>query len=296
MKSKDFGLFWLVGLIWGTSFVWIKTGVAEISSTMLVAYRALIGALGLGVIIAFNKKVSLKWETIKPHLGTFFILGLLNITLPWSMISYASNFIDSGMSAVINGTMPLFTILLSFIFVKDDRVTFAKAAGLVIGFLGVVVLLLPKINLDGAGTIIYYVISMAAPLLYAVAVIFARKRAADLPSLMQAFLQLAMAAIQTWAWAFLIERPMVQPAQPITWVALVWLGILGSCIAYIIYFYLLHRIGPTLVSMITYIPPLVGMVLGIVFLGEQFFWLSLVGALMIMGGIMIGNLGSKETA
>ena len=295
MKRKEFALFWLVGLIWGTSFVWIKTGVSEIGSTMLVAYRALFGALGLGLIVWLNKNTNTRWETIKPHLMNFFILGLINITIPWSMISYATQFIDSGMAAVINGTMPLFTIFLSSIFVKDDRLSLQKAAGLLIGFLGVVVLLLPKINLDGVETIVYYLIAIGAPFSYAVAVIFARRRTGELPSQMQAFLQMTMGAIQLWLLAFIFERPLIVPTKLTTWVALLWLGLLGSCIAYIIYFYLLHRIGPTLVSMVTYIPPLVGMVLGILFLGEQVFWLSLVGALMIMAGIMIGNLGSAKT-
>jgi len=74
---------------------------------------------------------------------------------------------------------------------------------------------------------------------------------------------------------------------------LLWLGILGSCIAYIFYFYLLHTIGPTRVSMITYIPPLVALILGVVFLKEQFYWQSLLGAVLIFSGITIVNLKKK---
>ena len=81
---------------------------------------------------------------------------------------------------------------------------------------------------------------------------------------------------------------------PITWVALLWLGLLGAGLAYIIYFGLLHRMGPTRLSMVTYIPPVVGVLLGIFFLGEAFHWQALAGALLILSGISIVNLKPKE--
>ena len=84
------------------------------------------------------------------------------------------------------------------------------------------------------------------------------------------------------------------PNHALTWVALLWLGLLGSCIAYILYFYLLHRIGPTRVSTTTYISPLVGVLLGIIFLGEPFHWQSFAGAILILSGIFIVNLKNKK--
>ena len=104
------------------------------------------------------------------------------------------------------------------------------------------------------------------------------------------------AAIPIWIFALLTEKPFLLPQHTLSWVALIWLGLLGSCIAYIIYFFLLHRIGPTRISMVTYIPPLIGMVLGIIFLGEKFYWQGLIGALLILSGIGIVNLRKqKET-
>jgi len=102
-----------------------------------------------------------------------------------------------------------------------------------------------------------------------------------------------MGSLIIWVLALFIERPIVLPALPITWVATLWLGLLGSCLAYIIYFKLLYEIGPTRISMVTYIPPLVGVLLGAVSLGEQFHWQALFGALLILSGISIVNLKPK---
>ncbi len=290
MKNKDWALFLLTGLIWGTSFLWIKIAVQDVSPIMLAASRSLIGSLGLGLIVALNKQAYVSWDIIKKRLFDFFILGAINVAFPWILVSWAGQFLDSGTSAILNGTMPLFTILLSPIFIKDDRITPQKLGGLVIGFIGVVFLIVPSIQGKWSNDILGQAAILLATLSYSYATIFARKKTQGLPAQMQAFLQMSTGSIIIWVTAFFTEKPITLPQLPITWLALLWLGLLGSCIAYIFYFYLLHKIGPTRVSMITYIPPLVGLTLGVVFLKEQFYWQSLLGAILILSGILIVNL------
>ena len=290
MKNKDWVLFWLVGLIWGTSFLWIKIAVDYVSPIMLVAFRTLFGSLGLGLIVALNKQARVSWIIIRKRLFDFFLLGMFNIALPWMLISWAGQFIDSGTSAILNGTMPLFTILLSPIFIKDDRITLPKLGGLMVGFIGVVILMTPSIQGRWSKDLLGQAAVILATLSYASATVFARKKSGELPAQMQAFLQLSAATIIIWVIALFTEKPIIFPQLPITWFALLWLGLLGSCIAYIIYFSLLHKIGPTRMSMVTYIPPLIGLILGVVFLKEQFYWQSLLGALLILSGIAIVNL------
>lgn len=286
-------LFWLVGLIWGTSFLWIKVAVDDVTPIMLVAFRTLFGSIGLGLIVALNKQAHVSWNTIKNHLFNFTFLGMFNIALPWMLISWAEQFIDSGTAAILNGTMPLFTILISPIFIKDDRITLPKLGGLLIGFLGVVILIAPSIQGKWSNDILGQIAILIATISYASATVFARKKLHGLPSQMQALLQLSAGTIIIWIVALFTEKPITFPQLPITWLALLWLGFLGSCIAYIIYFTLLHKIGPTRMSMVTYIPPLIGMILGVVFLKEQFYWQSLLGSLLIISGIAIVNLKQK---
>ncbi len=290
MKNKDWVLFWLAGLIWGTSFLWIRIAVRDVSPIVLAGSRSLLGALGLGLIVALNKQTHISWNTLKKRLLDFFILGLFNIAFPWIMVSSAGQFLDSGTSAILNGTMPLFTILLSPIFVKDDRITLPKLGGLVIGFIGVVILIAPSIQGKWSNSLLGITAMLLATLSYASATIFARKKTQGLPAQMLAFLQMSFGSAIIWMTALFTEKPITLPQFPITWVAFLWLGLLGSCVAYIFYFDLLHNIGPTRVSMITYIPPLVALTLGVVFLKEQLYWQSLLGALLIFSGIAIVNL------
>ncbi|MBM3137066.1 MAG: hypothetical protein FJZ98_02640 [Chloroflexi bacterium] len=294
MKTKDWLLFWFLGIIWGTSFLWIKVAVEEISPVMLVGYRTLFASLGLGFVWLFTrKKYNVTGKEIGAHLLDFLVMGAVNIATPWVMISWAGQFIDSGISSILNSAMPLFTILISPIFIADDRITLPKIFGLLTGFVGVIILMSPSIRQGWTSGLAGQSVALLATVFYAAGTVFARKRGHGLPPQLQAFLQFTMGSLIIWVLALFIERPIVLPALPITWVATLWLGLLGSCLAYIIYFKLLYEIGPTRISMVTYIPPLVGVLLGAVSLGEQFHWQALFGALLILSGISIVNLKPK---
>ena len=289
MKPRDWLLFWLTGIIWGTSFLWIKIAVTEISPFMLVSFRTLFGLLGLGVFLLLVRSARGEWAIIRRKLGVFFVLGLMNIVIPWILISWAGQHIDSGLSSILNSTMPLFTIMISPFFVSDDRFTLAKAAGLLTGFAGVVILLYPNIGSEWNDHLAGQAAVLMAALCYGASTVFARKKAQGLPPQTQAFLQFFTSTMMIWVFTLATERPPMFPQLPITWLALLWLGLLGSALAYIFYFDLLPRIGPTRMSMVTYIIPLVGVLLGIIFLGERFHWGAVIGALLILSGISIVN-------
>lgn len=295
MKTKDWLLFWFLGIIWGTSFLWIKVAVEEISPIMLVGFRTLFASLGLGLIWLLTKKnYTIKWADVRGRLLDFLVMGALNISIPWVMISWAEQFIDSGIASILNSAMPLFTILISPIFIADDRITLPKVFGLLTGFIGVIILMAPSIREGWTSGLAGQAVSLLATVFYAAGLVYTRKRGHSLPAQLQAFLQIGLGSLMIWLVALFIERPLALPALPITWVATLWLGLLSSCLAFIIYFKLLHKIGPTRMSMVTYIPPLVGVLLGVVFLGEQFYWQALFGALLILSGISIVNLKPKS--
>lgn len=290
MKTRDWLLFWLLGIVWGTSFLWIKIAVSEISPFMLVSFRTLFALLGLGAFLLMVKSARAPWVQVRKQLWVFTVMGLTNIVIPWLLISWAGQYIDSGLSSILNSTMPLFTIMISPFFVSDDRFTLAKAIGLLTGFAGVVILLYPNLGGAWSNHLAGQAAVLIAALCYGGSTVFARKMGGKLPAQTQAFLQFLMATAMIWVFTLGVERPLLFPQLPITWLALLWLGLLGSGLAYIIYFDLLPRIGPTRMSMVTYILPMVGVLLGILFLGERFYWGAIIGALLILSGISIVNL------
>jgi drug/metabolite transporter (DMT)-like permease len=289
MSSKNWLYFWGAGLIWGTSFLWIKIAVSQISPFMLAGFRALFGTLGMLVIIFLNKKLRLNWQTLRPWLGIFAFIGFTNVALPFVLISWGEKYIPSGIASVLNSTTPLFSIIFAAFFLQEDRLTLPKALGLLIGFGGVIFLFLPELsnsrieNLMGLGAVL---IASAG---YALSGIIIKRKVHGLPSELQVFLQYAFAALMIFCITLGFERPVILPALPITWIALLWLGLLGSSLASSFYFNLLHSVGPTRASTVTYVPPLVGLVLGAIFLGENLGGETLIGGALIVIGIMLVN-------
>jgi drug/metabolite transporter (DMT)-like permease len=294
MKTKDWLLFCLVGIIWGTSFLWIKIAVQEISPVLLVGYRTLFASIGLGLIWLFTfKNYNVRWIDVRNRLLDFSIMGAINIAFPWLLFSWAGNLIDSGTSSVLNGAMPLFTILISPIFIADDHLTLPKVIGLLTGFVGVVVLMLPSLDEGWSASIAGQAGVLLATIFYAAGAVFARKRSQGFPPQFQALMQLSLGSLITWVIALFFVSPILLPVQPLTWIATLWLGLIGSCLAFIIYFKLLHQIGPIRTSSVTYISPLIGVLLGILFLGEQFSWYAVIGTVFILSGVTIVNMRVK---
>jgi drug/metabolite transporter (DMT)-like permease len=292
MTTKDWLRFWILGLIWGTSFLWIKIAVTEVSPFVLVGFRTLFGALGLLVIMWSQKTFPKSWKEIRPWLGVFAVVGLINVALPFVLISWSEQYISSGIASILNSTVPLFTMLLAPLVLRDDRMTLPKTTGLLIGFVGVLILFSPELaqapgvnqGLVGQG------VMLLATLSYAAGSIYVRLKARGLAPQLQAFLQLSTANVMVWLFTGVAERPILLPHLALTWLALLWLGLLGSCVAYILFFSLMNSIGPTRTTMVTYIPPLVGVLLGAIFLGERLNWQAIVGGALILSGITVVNM------
>jgi len=289
MSSKNWLQFWASGLIWSTSFLWIKIALGEVEPLMLVAFRATFGMLGMLVIIRCTKRELLSRQSIQPWLGTFLLIGILNVALPFLLISWGEQFIPSGLASVLNSTTPLFTILLAAIVFQAEHISREKAGGLLLGFGGVVALFIPELQASGLDSILGLSAVLAASACYALSAILIKQKVHGLDSESQVLLQYGFGAVVVWCLTLLFERPLTFPHQPLTWVALLWLGFLGSSLASFMYFKLLHSVGPTQASTVTYIPPLGGLLLGALFLDETLGWQTLIGGGLILMGIMLVN-------
>ena len=287
MKRRDWTLFWALGLIWGSSFLWIKIAVQEVDPFTLVGWRLLFGTLGMVVVILLRRPAF-------PEAGKTWLflaaLGVLNTALPFVLISWGEKSIDSAVASVLNSTVPLFTLVIAHLFLHDEPITARKAVGLLIGFGGVLALMARDLE---PGSLRVGILGQAAVLVaavsYASASVFARRTMREISPLVQAFVPMAFADAIVWTAATQVGNPGRLPAIPITWVALLWLGLLGSCVAYLLFYNLLHAVGATRAVMVTYVFPVVGVALGVVFLGELADWHLLAGTALVVASIVVVN-------
>jgi drug/metabolite transporter (DMT)-like permease len=292
MNAKQWSVFVLLGAIWSSSFLWIKIAVQEVGPITLVAFRVLFGLLfGLVVILVQRPSLPRRPGAWYPVL----FLGIVNVAIPFFLISWGEQSIDSGVAAILDATVPLFTILIAHYALHDDKITLPKVLGLLTGFAGVIILMSKDLGVSHS-SILGQLAVVVASMFYAGSSVYARKRTENDPGIMRSVGPLISSTAVMWLAAPIWEAPLHIPRLPITWIALLWLGVLGSGFAFVLSYYLIHEIGPTRTTMVTYIFPLGGVILGVVFLGEQLTWQVAGGALLIVAGMVFVNWDPRNRA
>jgi len=292
MKPKHWFAFILLGAVWRASFLWIKIAIREVGPVTLVGYRVGFGALTVILVSLFTRTA---WPRDLATWLTYCILGVTSVAIPFVLISWGEKTIDSAVAAILNASVPLFTILFAHFILRDDRMTVQRMLGLLVGFAGVVVLLSKDLQPGAHNSLLGQAAVILASLFYAGSAVFARLKTSHVPGLVRGGAPLLTASVVIWLLIPLVERPIQLSSLPITWVALLWLGVLGAGLAWVLWYYLLHEIGPTRTALVSYLFPLGGVVLGVIFLREELTWQLFLGALLIVASIVVVNWRTKET-
>jgi len=294
MQDRANRLNWLIfiglGVMWGSSYLFIKIGVETLTPFTLVALRLAIGgALLAGVLL-------LAHEPIPRRLGTYghlVVMSIFNVVLPFSLITWAEQSVASSLAAVLTATVPLFVIVIAAVALRDEPITVGRVVGLLAGFAGVVVL--TGGDPGSGGTFPAQVALIGASVSYAIGAVYARRNVHGLRPMVPAAFQVNIAFVISAALALAFERPFELSYPPQAWLSVLWIGLLGSGLAYLAFFRLLATWGATRTSMVAYVMPVVGIVLGVVFAAESIDARIILGALLILGGIGLANarLGNR---
>jgi len=273
----------MLGAIWGSSFLFIKIGVGYFGPFQLVSFRLLFGATALAVIVrAAGEPLPRDPATI----GKLLFLAVFNVAIPFSLITWGELSIPSGTASILNATVPLFTVCIAALAI-GEAFDSPRLAGLAAGFAGVVIVVSRN---AGGGSIAGELAVAAAACSYAVSNVFARRNLGHLRPMIIAIGQVGLALPIVAVVAIVLEHPWTVPLRPEPILATLWLGALGSAVAYLISFRLLQRWDATRASLVTYLLPIVGVTLGAVVLGEQVDARVVVGTVLIVGGVALVNL------
>jgi drug/metabolite transporter (DMT)-like permease len=282
-------VFVLLGLIWGSSFLWIKIALQEIGPATLVAQRMTLGALGFLIYLPFigERILPRTWREAVP----LAVLGMINTGLPIFLISWGELHVDSGTAAVLNSLVPLFSLIIAGLWLRTEPVTALRVTGLILGFGGAALLASRELALDADPMgVIGALAVVAAAGSYAFGASYARHRITRTHRYVVAGGSLVFAAIYLWVLAIASEWPLRVTTQPDGIVAVLWLGILGSFVAYLCFFFLIQNLGATLATMVTYLFPVVGVALGTIYLGEVLDLRLIIGTLLVLAGIVVVGL------
>jgi drug/metabolite transporter (DMT)-like permease len=284
-SRADWLIFLALGFMWGSSYLFIKIAVDDFGTFTLVALRLAIGALLLWTVVRLARQRLPREAATYGHLV---VMAILNIALPFALITWAEQGVDSSLAAVLTGLVPLFVAVLAPLFIPDEPLRAGGVVGLVVGFLGVIVL--TSRGLGGSGSdIMGDVALVGSSVSYAAGGVYTRRYVRKLPPMIPAVFQVTIAFLITGTIAIALERPWDARPDLAAVFAIVWLGLLGSGLAYLAFFRLLSRWGATRTALVAYVLPVVGIALGFVVLGEPIDARMLAGTALIIAGVGVVN-------
>jgi len=281
MSSLSFATLLSLSVIWGASFLLIKLGLQTLGPMTVATLRVAIGTVALFVIVRMRRlAIPRGWETWRHYV----FMGALGIVVPFAAIAWGTQHIASGLSAILNATMPLFTILLASLW-GDETLSARRVAGIVFGFGGIVILTAPQLSSGLEASLLGELAVLAASASYAVAIVYARHHLSDQPPLATALGQVGTGTLMFIPLA-LIEQPWLRQVSTTSLLSVIALGLFGTAIAYVLYYRLLQSQGATVTSLVTYIVPVFGVFWGRVILAERLDR----SAFIALGAILVGVL------
>jgi drug/metabolite transporter (DMT)-like permease len=283
MRPRYLVMLLALSAIWGSSFMWIKIGVRELSPAALVLGRVGIGALTLipVVLVALGPRRAL--AELRRYWRPLFIVGALNVTLPFWLLSWGETRIDSGLAAIIQAVAPIFLAVLALLFVPSERVAGWRLVGLLVGFAGVGLL----VGVQKGGDVLAALAVALAALCYAGGILYAGRRLSRVQPMVIALGSMATATVLVLPNG-IAQAPSSMPSAE-TIAAVLVLGVVCSAIAYLLYYAIMAGAGASRAILITYLVPAVAVFYGAVFLSEPVTASSLVGLVLILGGVALGT-------
>src|SRR6187200_2863991 len=279
---RDWSLFLLLGFMWGSSYLFIKIGVdAGLTPFTLIATRLLFGFLLLAAVVVIAR------EPLPRRIGMYghlLVMAILSVALPFSLITWAEQSVDSTLAATLNASVPLFVIPIAAMVLVDEKITVNKVVGVLVGFIGVAILVGFDPGVLAGTDVLAAVALIGSSVSYAAGGVYARRFAHGLRPMIPAVMQVGFALLITAALALIFESPISFPVRFDAILAVVWLGLLGSGTAYLVFFRLLGRWGATRTSLVAYLLPVYGITLGALVLQEPVNLTLIAGTALVIAG------------
>jgi drug/metabolite transporter (DMT)-like permease len=275
-----------LGCIWGASFLFIKVIVDETGPVEVATGRLVIGAIAIGAFVAIRRQ-PVRWT--RDLLAKVAVLALVANIAPFALIAWGEEHIESGTASVLNSTMPIFTSVFAAAVLVEERFTAGRAAGLVLGFVGVVVLTGEDVLDITDSSVLGQFAVIGAAACYAVGGVVSRTllRSSTDP--------LGLSVLQVTAGSILSIPVLLAvtggtPDYSLSaeaWLSLLALGAGATGVGYVAYLWLIDVTGSVRASLVTYIIPIVGLFLGWAVLDESIGLNTLAGSALIIGGVAI---------
>jgi len=292
MNKFIYPAFVLLGVIWGTNFVFMKWAVEFISPMQVVLLRVLFGFIPILVLALWNR--ALRWSHLR-YLHHFFIMSLLATTLYYLAYANGAALLPSGIAGMLSGAIPLFAFLTAFVFLRQEPINRLTVTGLMVGFLGVLLIARPWSSAADGINVSGVLYTVAGSLSLGCSFVYARKFLVDkqLSPLALATYQIGLALLELLLTTDLEGIGRIT-SEPVPLVGLVLgLGVSGTGLAYVLYYFLVQQLGALKAAGVTYIPPVVALGIGALLVHEPLHAQDLLALVCIIVGVYVLQVGKS---
>lgn len=291
MSREEWSLILVLSVIWGGSFFFIGVAVREITPLTVVFCRVATAAV---VLLSYVYLSGRKMPASLSLWGSFAVMGALANMIPFSLIVWSQQYIDSSLASILNATTPIFSVVLAHFLTREERLTANRITGVLIGWVGVVVLIGID-SLKGFGIhVLGQIAVLFASLSYAFSAIYGR-RFQDISPPVVAAGMVSCSAVMLLPMALIFEEPFGLSPSLTAIGALLGLAVISTSLAYLIFFRILASAGATNSMLVTFLVPVSAILLGVFILGERPEWNAFLGMFLIFTGLLLidGRILSK---
>jgi drug/metabolite transporter (DMT)-like permease len=292
MTPYEWGLLLLLSAIWGGSFYFFAILIKEIPVFTIVFFRVFLATLALWLVVFAKQLTPPKgWAQWK----NYFVMGMINNVIPFSLIVWGETKVAPGLAAVLNATTPFFTVLIAHAFTTNERLSWNRLTGALIGLLGVAALVgIDSIKSLGGDLTMQLAIVLAA-VFYGFSAVWAR-RFSNMPPIVNAASQTAASSLMLLPLILVFDHPWTLPLpSDLALFSQLALALLCTAVAYILFFTILKRAGSTNISLVTFLVPISAIILGAMLLNEQITLNHILGMAVIGIGLALidGRIPAK---
>jgi drug/metabolite transporter (DMT)-like permease len=282
-KTNDIFLLLLLGAIWGSSFFNIKVATYSYEPYTLALIRVILATVTMLAVTYFYK---VKIYAFSKNWKIYALVGISNITIPFSLIAIGTNKIDSYLAAMLMSTTPITGSILAHFFIKEEKITFLKSLGIILGFSGILLLFFDQLIINESNYLFVLIVLLGSTF-YSISGILILKKLKNSGNLNVTTSTLIWSVITLLPLSFIFENPLKSTPTFESTISLIYLGVVATGFAWWLRFKILQKNGIVFQTQVAYLIPIFGVIFGALILDEQITWKVIVSLIIIMSGIYI---------
>lgn len=283
--------FILICIIWGSTWLFIRLGLESLTPVISAGIRFLLASILVYGLMSY-KKISLQTDSLSIRL--YLVLAFFSFIIPFGLVYWAEQFIPSGLASIIFAVMPFGIILFTRLAIPNTEIKLAQYIGVIIGFVGIVTIFSEDLTIDISNNFFGMVAVLISATMQASIAVTIKKYGSHLNPLSMNFIPLLIAGLVMIPLALIIEESSSWKFDFIALGSVFYLALFGTLVTFTTYYWLLKRMNIVILSLSTFITPIVAVILGWLVLNERFSFQALIGSAMVLIGILFANFNGLK--